>query len=1788
MNVAIQRFIVTALTVLGMCFSSSSAFAMLAANSGTHTAYLTTNRVIDVDMVVIEQIIMNNRLGANIPDGQMYVLARDVVPKSLPYDKHGNDVYQRYSADQLKAGQVRLRDYKRPRPIVLRANVGDTLNIKLTNLMPKQDKTDPDCSLSCAGLQIAGLEWLNPNLDNGADKGNSVNKGNAARIKPGESRIYRFRATGEGAYIMFSPNGKSIPSSQLDYGLFGAVNVQPQHAEYYRSQVTNDDLQLATYRVSKRFIDKWLYSDNPQVCQSFLSSKQTGLPAHIGLKRKLRTVGNKLVCPKASDTVLWELKVPSTQINKTAVISSVLISAQGFLNTQSQQPVINYSAMYPHGHPREGSPVLNMLAYNPKTETHELAHTDLTGIITGPEAGRFPYYVNSPSFIENPATPDRRQPYREFTISYHISPKTEQAFAAFDTSDKDAPLATTFAAGKDGFAVNYGIAGIAPEIYANRINVGPQGINRDGVDLLFEEFFLSAWAVGDPAVLVDSPAKYGKRATKALYPDDPSNVYHSYMRDHVKFRVMNTGSVAPHVHHQHAHQWLHTPNSADGHYLDSQMINPGSSYTLEMTYNGSGNRNQTVGDSIFHCHIYPHFAQGMWSMWRVHDVFEAGTELDASGRPLPGSRALPDGEIVLGTPIPALVPMPTLAMAPKPAKAYLVDSGRRIKVEQNSVNDAGEPVFENPGFPFFIPGVAGHRAPHPPMDFGWKENPDKTPKLLTAKEAQLDPLKEQGDIDYLDGGLPRNVVLGGTIEREFHTRWDFTKEVGEMIAMELPEEGTALEKAAMKAHATRTHASHLPNGLPANFILNGLPPAPGAPFAAPEVNDDGNSTFNERRYKAAVIQTDVVFNKQGWHYPQQRFITLLEDVKDTIGGERPPEPFFFRAETGETVEFWHTNLVPNYYELDDFQVRTPTDILGQHIHLVKFDVTASDGAANGFNYEDGTFSPAEVQQRITSINKQGGLYLFDIKDQFISDKQVPLVLSDYRDDYGDVLGQAPHGQSWDGAQTTIQRFGTDPLLNHQGEDRTLRTVFTHDHFGPSTHQQVGLYGAMLVEPSGTQWFDAVTGKQFPHEDRNDGGPTSWQALIEGYDSVDSFREFAVAMGDLQLAYTGDSRDKRMVPSGIWFSTPNNSYQNDFNAGIIPPELSQVFAQQGAILPTNATIEPADEADEWVLIPNDEDQFTLSLVANNQLDVRTLTMSASWADFESAIWPPTAAQLPSAGKPDANYAPFPTIISDPGGGGNIGIWVNNYRNEPIDSRLAGQASDAGQATDPSYAFASIERNNTVLNKQPKLGSSISSVVKGYEANGSKPSSFRFPTRPLLPESATSVTGTDPYTPMLRVYANDNVQVRAIVGAVDSVHSFGIQGRKWYAEPSYVDSGFRDTQGMGISEHFEMLFQLPPIANADAATVDRLYSPSTSSMGLNKGAWGIMRTYSEEVPDLASLKRNPPTSGIVSGFYDLPAGRQADRVFNIVVSAETVGKVTTLNYTVNGNRLDYLVLRAAAGDWIEVNLSNDLSEYDIANLGTQWTPSNLSANASSNAVKGFSGSYEVGLNPRLLDYDSGQDAGLNIGLNGQNGGSQTVAIGEQKTYLWYAGSIALADDGQRVLTPIEFGGVNLTPSDLLLQTSYGLSGMLVVEPEGATWDAADNHKPSAIINTTDKSFTEIIVAGTNTALKPQAKAGSEVRFRVVNPNVQAAGTVGDSANVLLIEGHNWPEEPYVDGSSVIADNRISQTMGSQQVTTLESYNMVIESAGGEEKVAGNYDYYYYPNGAPAILGTLIVTE
>ena len=228
---------------------------------------------------------------------------------------------------------------------------------------------------------------------------------------------------------------------------------------------------------------------------------------------------------------------------------------------------------------------------------------------------------------------------------------------------------------------------------------------------------------------------------------------------------------------------------------------------------------------------------------------------------------------------------------------------------------------------------------------------------------------------------------------------------------------------------------------------------------------------------------------------------------------------------------------------------------------------ASDGAGNGFNYEDGTFSPDEVRDRIHAINAKGGLYHYN-EALTASSPQDKLRITPYTEDYGSVLGTPPAGQNWDGAQTTIQRFDTDPLLNNEEKIAPCAqclptTILAH----PPTNKSAYMAHYSL-NFAGSNWIDSLSGKTFwiaKREGRTDGGPTSWQAIIETHDSKESYREFALAVGDLQLAHKPESIDHPEAVKSVWFETVNQNYQDDLNRGRMPDSLHAVFASQGAIL-----------------------------------------------------------------------------------------------------------------------------------------------------------------------------------------------------------------------------------------------------------------------------------------------------------------------------------------------------------------------------------------------------------------------------------------------------------------------------------------------------------------------------------------------------------------------------------------------------------------------------------------------
>jgi len=1317
-----------------------------------------------------------------------------------------------------------------------------------------------------AGLHIHGMQPVVSISDDASNVGQNT----SSLPAPGGSAIYKYLAKKEGAFVITSgPSlGGEGGSGAIASGLFGVLNVEPTGAEWYRSQLTREEMTLA--------IDTTIDLGEPD-------------------------------CGAGSDP------------------------AAGY--TCDGQPILDYDAVYPAGHGYAGLPILNILSGS------EIIHSDLNAVITG--LGRGGFVGEAP----DPTYPNRGEPFREFTVAFHDEVKVVQAFPGwFD--DQTVGMGFTLASVVDGFAINYGTGGIGAEIIANRLGVGPM---LDCPECKYEEFFLSGWAVGDPAMIVDVPANagleacdpnlnncaaVGPKATKAFYPDDPSNVWHGYLNERTKIRNIHVGTEH-HIFHLHAHQWSFAQADDDSNYLDAQALGPGSSFTYEIAYSGAGNRNKTMGDSIFHCHFYPHFAQGMWGLWRVHDTFEMGSELDGSGRVL--SRGLPDAEIggggyaqngtafPGGTPVPALVPLPTKAMAPIPG-AYVAD-----------IDSTPVPFM---GYPFYIPGVAGHRPPTAPLD------------LVTT------------------GGLPRHIIDGGTVH-QVQTPLNFERELLTATGFEIPEDGTLAEKAAMAFHgpqgATPFHASYTPEGIPAGFEVNGLGPVAGSPYADP-CRSDGTAYFggalatqigNPRVYKASVIELDAQLNKVGWHFNQQRIIVLDGDVNASLSGDRPPEPFVMRANTNDCIDFDHTNLVPSVYQMDDYQVKTPTDVIGQHIHLVKFDVTSSDGSANGWNYEDGTLSPDEVAERIHAFKAPGGSWT------------------------GSPLGTA-------GPRTTRQRWYIDPIFDNEGNERGLGNVFTHDHFGPSTHQQGGLYGTMLVEPEGSSWRDPETGVMFGS--RADGGPTSWRADVIPAASEESYREFYLEFADFQLAY----RDAAMLDA------------------INPPGRAEVglpFIQQR--------------------------------------------------------------QCPPPFPPDG---PCPEAISaaDPG------TFVVNMRNEPIATRVNDPSTNkqaTGKAGDLAYAFAS-----NVTRADPKLNA--------------PPSAWPYSKGGAVPTGSASVGALagDPFTPLLRAYEGDKVSLRVQVGAHEEGHNFSVHGIRWLQTFASANSGFRNSQMMGISEYFR--FEVPAMGEVNGAFEheDYLYETGSSVGARWNGSWGLMRIYDDLQANLQPLPNNldgklPVNKRSAKSFSGIcPKSAPVRRYQVLAVTAADVLPGGTLEYNSLGGlhdptallyvleddlkrktgklksnrRVEPLILRANAGDCIKIRLTNRLpatlhgpdpaypsNSADLAgfNLLPMIVP-DFNANQ-------LAPSSSVGLHAQLVEYDMRQADGMNIGFNKErnpaNGNRLTTAgPGEVIHYRWYAGKIDIDPvSGAKTGVPVEFGAINLQGADPIKHSSKGLVAALIIEPEGSTW-------------------------------------------------------------------------------------------------------------------------------------------
>jgi hypothetical protein len=319
--------------------------------------------------------------------------------------------------------------------------------------------------------------------------------------------------------------------------------------------------------------------------------------------------------------------------------------------------------------------------------------------------------IPAPSTIENyqfPAPreyPDyNREAHREFVVFFHDEPE----FVPPHGTHYPDPCAHDDGAGGHG---GHGVAGppIMPVSYRAEPMVNKeqilfrllaQGHDFKGRPVLNEEQHHSSWMFGDPA----------------------TPIFKAYIGDPVRIRFVHAAVKETHVFHLHLYEWHAVPEDRKSPRIDAISVSPQTGHTIEPVW-GAGNRHQVAGDVIWHCHLYPHFHEGMWGIFRTFETLQDGSDgplLAQQDFPYTGRKI---GRYPNDTRIERLLPLPGRTPPPLPTATH-------------------------PGYPLYIPGEMQQKSPIPPWpmpepmpaDYDYREIP------TTLERKAFNPQPVPGEI----------------------------------------------------------------------------------------------------------------------------------------------------------------------------------------------------------------------------------------------------------------------------------------------------------------------------------------------------------------------------------------------------------------------------------------------------------------------------------------------------------------------------------------------------------------------------------------------------------------------------------------------------------------------------------------------------------------------------------------------------------------------------------------------------------------------------------------------------------------------------------------------------------------------------------------------------------------------------------------------------------------------------------------------------------------------------------
>lgn len=645
---------------------------------------------------------------------------------------------------------------------------------------------------------------------------------------------------------------------------------------------------------------------------------------------------------------------------------------------------------------------------------------------TDPQTGE-PLRSGTKADIHLPDRPD----YREFAVYYH------------DGQD---------IVNGDGTEPTWPKSDAAQSLYVMNYRGDPMGarLREDCPDCAKPEMFYSSWVHGDPG--------------------GGDLVFPAYLGDPIQMRLVGANNEENHVHHMHGHRWKSTPGDPKSNTIDSQTINPGATYESEFvsgfrqrstrpnqTYieavktGGAGYVQGSPGDYIFHCHLFPHYASGMWSIMRVFDKDTRSDDDRVDLQPLPDrdyqpndtdttpgsdeAQANADASVFDRNRTNATVGLTTAGNATDVNITVVHNRTRDVAslsltAAESGSNTTMAVTLDGTETNATVTLALGANRPNTTVSLRPVGNWTATAAVLTANAtatnvtARLTIRVDRTDRPQAPDRRNRTTYrvsrrAASVWVPEGETRRRMPQSILDRLDNDPPPAPTEDDPGFWKfIPGEYGKRAPRPPGLPGGrgptpleeSAINGSgvsdPIEPGAPYSDPCPPD-----ATTRVYNLTVFQTTLQYNDEGSYDDTGRMYALSENVDAIKNGEMRPRPLVLRSNVGDCITINLRNELPPDAEPNEMSI---------HVHFVGFDVLGSDGLALGWNYDSGAEPVGDIGEETRPIDPVTG----NVTYRWYADEQ--------------------------------------------------GTIFWHDHLSGIEEGMHGTSGTMIVEPRNSTWLDPYT------------------------------------------------------------------------------------------------------------------------------------------------------------------------------------------------------------------------------------------------------------------------------------------------------------------------------------------------------------------------------------------------------------------------------------------------------------------------------------------------------------------------------------------------------------------------------------------------------------------------------------------------------------------------------------------------------------------------------------------